>query len=91
MATAAEKRKDDVRLRRTNKRLERQAEHLEEFAARCADPLTKDVAFAICRSVYHATGCACEKRPDMDVCSSMTSAALSAINRVRRATLPQTE
>ena len=64
----------------------RQAAHdagLAAFKAKRDDPLTKSVAFGICQTVYSATGCACEKRPDMDVCSTMTSAAMGAIRRVR--------
>ena len=85
MPTKTEQRKFNARARARDKRMQRQAEHLEKFVARCNDPLTKDVAFSICRSVYHATGCACDKRPDMEVCSTMTCAALDAIRCVRGA------
>ena len=82
--TAVERRRDAARLRRVDKKLERQALHVEMFTKSIEDPLTKDVAFGICRNVYGQMGCACEKRPDMDVCSSMKLAALGAIRRVRR-------
>jgi hypothetical protein len=80
MTTAAERRKDARRLRAADRKVERQAEHEEQFAAQLADPVLKRAAFAICKSVYRATGCACEKRPDMQVCSTMWSAARCARN-----------
>lgn len=77
--------------RRAKAKLKRQAAHDERratFEARCNDPLTKEVAFSICCSVYGARSCACEKRPDMAVCSTMVGAALSAIRLVSRSSDP---
>jgi hypothetical protein len=74
-------------IRRSRTPLQRQADHdgqIAAFVARVEDPTTKLVAFSICRSVYRATACACEKRPDMEICSTMTMAALGAIAISRR-------
>jgi len=72
--------------RRAKDALRRQAKHDEKMAAfdrRVNDPDTRAVAHAICRSVYTANGCACERRQDMPDCSTMSLAALAAIDNIR--------
>lgn len=41
------------------------------------------VAIEICRSVY-GSACACARRPDMPICSTMFGAAVNAVRIIRK-------
>jgi hypothetical protein len=84
MALTAEERKDRAQRRRATKQAISKQHQLQVFAAEVEHPLTRLVAHALCRCIYPANGCACEKRPDLPDCSSMSLAALQAIRLVRQ-------
>lgn len=74
------KRQREQRQREVN---EAREARIAAFEARCKDPLTRQVAYSICTSIYGSGKCACEKRPDLSDCSTMSLAALGAIRVVR--------
>lgn len=72
--------------RKAKASLERRAKHdavMSAFHERQSHPLTRSVAYAICRSVYGGK-CACEKREDLPACSTMAGAALIAVHLTAR-------
>jgi hypothetical protein len=69
-----------ARPRKVERRAEHDAEH--PYPVEEIDGLTKSVAHAICGSIY-AGKCACRRRPDMSICTSMVCAAKTTIRLVR--------
>jgi hypothetical protein len=70
----------------TKRKLVRQALHRDPdnpYPVEPVDPVEREIACMICFCVYSGR-CACDKRKDMPVCSSMVSAARLAIQIARR-------